>query len=596
MPSPIIIGFFMAIGILLVSTPARAIPVGSGSYTFIDTSAQTWIVPVWTYRPEHAGTNAPIVFVCHGLNRNGESYRNAWISSAERLGFILIVPEFTTQSFPGSRSYNQGNIFASNGNLNPVGQWSFQVIERVFDDVVAKTSSTQERYHLYGHSAGAQFVHRMLMLMPNIRVERAVSSNAGWYTLPDFEADYPYGLRNSPYQPALLNERFLQNHLVLLGTEDNNPNDSSLNRTPETDVQGIHRYERGHYFFDKASAYANSQGIKLGWSLGYAPGIGHSNSAMASYAANWLIHPWQGLGSTLYNNVGSFYRQTFTRGLPANTNTEAIWSDNETFPGFFVCFQKQGTPLKYRIHNESEEGALQHWRLDNQSVIGLIGGRPGEQSGDMHFGIRLTNNTGEILDRVSIGYIGAQYYNSQSGIAGSIDFAYQSGVPAGLDEGDWVKVPSLTFYGPYSGDGLSEPVKINPYNSLSRETFSPVMVTGVRWFPGETLWVRWTVIHQAGANHGLGIDNIVITAESVELTVPGILPQPVITFEADEPHWTVFLPLHPLGLNYQLQQSANLAHWQSVVSAPPVEDLTGLYWKIDPLPDSAFLRIVASPP
>lgn len=592
----LIMGVVVFVGMILVPSTARSVPVGSGHYHFTDFPGQNWIVPVWTYRPQHAGANAPIVIVCHGLDRNGETYRNAWISSADRLGFILIVPEFTTISFPGSRSYNQGNLFSSNGNPNPIEQWSFQVIERVFDDVVARLSGSQTGYHLYGHSAGAQFVHRMLLLMPDIRVERAVSANAGWYTLADPEVDYPYGLRNSPYETSIVNERLTQNHLVLLGTEDNNPNDSSLNRSPETDVQGIHRFERGHYFFNTLWQYAESQMLEPGWSLGYAPGVAHSNSGMAPFAANWLLHPWQGVGLTLYQNPGSFYTQAFSRGLPANTNNEAEWLDNATFPGFFAYYQNQGTPEQYRVGSVSVSGTHQHWRTNEQSGTGFIGGRPDEQTGDMHFGIRLTNHSGLILDRLSIGYVGTQYYNSQSTQAGRITVAHRADAPASLHWGEWVEIAELTFSGPYTGDDTGEPVETNPYSILSRETFSPVGIDGVRWFPGQSHWIRWTIVHQPGFNHGLGIDNIVIRAELAEVFVPESLLPPVVTIDNGDPHWTVFLPLHALGLNYQLEQSANFTDWQPVVSPPPVENASGLYWKIDPFTDSTFLRVVASPP
>jgi hypothetical protein len=316
----------LAKAMLLIPTAIYSIPVGSGRYTFADFPSQDWEVPVWTYRPAHAGTDAPIVFVCHGLNRDAESYRNSWILHAERLGFLLVVAEFTTQSFPGSRSYNQGNLFATNGSANPQEQWSFNVIERIFDDVVAKTSSTRQSYHLYGHSAGAQFVHRMVMLMPYIRVERAVSANAGWYTIPDPNINYPYGLGNSPYHAALVNERLRQNHLVLLGTADNNPDDPSLNRSPETDVQGIHRFERGNFFFDAATAYASANGVEFGWSLGYAHGVGHSNSAMAPYAANWLIHPWYAVGVTLHNRGGISLPEVLDTPVVTYDTNSSIWT------------------------------------------------------------------------------------------------------------------------------------------------------------------------------------------------------------------------------------------------------------------------------
>ena len=45
-----------------------------------------------------------------------------------------------------------------------------------FVTVKAATGNRSERYHLYGHSAGAQFVHRFLYFMPDARVAKAVAA------------------------------------------------------------------------------------------------------------------------------------------------------------------------------------------------------------------------------------------------------------------------------------------------------------------------------------------------------------------------------------------------------------------------------------
>ena len=71
-------------------------------------------------------------------------------------------------------------------------KWTFSAIEHIFDDIRARTGSSCEKYSIFGHSAGSQFVHRMVLFRNDLRIEYAVAANAGSYTLPSFETKFPY--------------------------------------------------------------------------------------------------------------------------------------------------------------------------------------------------------------------------------------------------------------------------------------------------------------------------------------------------------------------------------------------------------------------
>ena len=51
-------------------------------------------------------------------------------------------------------------------------------IEPLFDHARARFGMEADAYSIYGHSAGAQFVHRFLFHVPDARVARAVAANA----------------------------------------------------------------------------------------------------------------------------------------------------------------------------------------------------------------------------------------------------------------------------------------------------------------------------------------------------------------------------------------------------------------------------------
>ena len=72
-------------------------------------------------------------------------------------------------------------------------------IDLLFDYINPVFNLNQKSYDIYGHSAGAQFVHRYLLFSDNPQVNKAVAANAGWYTFLD-GSNFPYGINNPPIE------------------------------------------------------------------------------------------------------------------------------------------------------------------------------------------------------------------------------------------------------------------------------------------------------------------------------------------------------------------------------------------------------------
>ncbi len=69
--------------------------------------------------------------------------------------------------------------------------------------------------------------------------------------------------------------------VVLLGTEDTDPNHPELRKTAEAEAQGPHRWARGHKFYEEAKRRAAKLGVPFAWKLGTAPGVAHSDKGMS---------------------------------------------------------------------------------------------------------------------------------------------------------------------------------------------------------------------------------------------------------------------------------------------------------------------------
>lgn len=207
-------------------TASSQLTRGKGSFIF-----QKWQGPplqVHYYVPADVKAETPITFVMHGKYRDAERYLGEWVDLAEKHHFILAVPEFDKHRFPGSRSYNYGNFRGTDGRHRPRGQWSFSAIEPLFDEIKQRTASEVPTYAIYGHSAGAQFVHRFVLFTPEARFHAAVSANAGAYAFPSFEYRFPFGLRRSPVNEETLRTALTKPMTILLGTADTKTTHRSL--------------------------------------------------------------------------------------------------------------------------------------------------------------------------------------------------------------------------------------------------------------------------------------------------------------------------------------------------------------------------------
>jgi hypothetical protein len=236
-------------------------------------------------RPKICTPDTPVLFVHHGVGRNGGDYRDYWLPLVDEADLLVVVPEFPEADFPKGSWYNFGNLRNADGQATAPAQWTYNVDERVFAALQGQSVTRRQRYGVFGHSAGSQFVHRMLTLGLRSKVQAAVAANAGTYAMPNLRDAWPYGFADTRLDAAGLSAMLGFRLTVMAGTADIDASSPNFPKEPMAMLQGDTRYTRAHTYIAAARAEAASLGVRCGWTIVDVEGVGHDGERMSKAAA-----------------------------------------------------------------------------------------------------------------------------------------------------------------------------------------------------------------------------------------------------------------------------------------------------------------------
>ena len=260
-------------------------PQGRSTLSFIDARHPERPLEVNFYRPARHGPDDEVVFVQHGMLRNGDDYRDFWIDAAEKHNLLIVAPTFGNEHFPRAEGYNNGLVVGEDGTIAASEDWLYAVPARVLAALRQAGVTRRDKVKLFGHSAGGQFVHRLLATQSETPYEVAFPANSGWYTLPTLERRFPEGLGGLGLGDAELARWLAWPMVIFAGDQDIATDDPNLPAQPEALAQGPMRYARAHFMLDFAKAEAARRGLPCNWTLITVPGIGHDGAAMSRAAA-----------------------------------------------------------------------------------------------------------------------------------------------------------------------------------------------------------------------------------------------------------------------------------------------------------------------
>jgi hypothetical protein len=258
---------------------------GGHSLAYHDPAFPDRALVLHSARPRRYDAATPVLFVHHGVGRNGADYRDYWLRLVDAAGILAISIEFSEAAFPEYLWYHFGNLRDERGTPNPREQWTYGIDERLFAALQDQGLTGRRRYGLFGHSAGGQFVHRMLSFGFRDRVAVAVSANAGTYAMPDLATPWPFGLGETCLDANALRDLLAFPITVMTGTLDTKTTGKFFPSGPRSMRQGGTRHERAHNYVRAGQHAAAALRTRCAWTVINVPDVGHDGERMSVAAA-----------------------------------------------------------------------------------------------------------------------------------------------------------------------------------------------------------------------------------------------------------------------------------------------------------------------
>ncbi len=241
----------------------------------------------FTYLPNPVNDSMQVMFVMHGTDRNAMDYLDAWTDFAHSNNYLIVAPEFSELIKGETFDYQEGNVWNQHHAWNSKEEWAFSTIERIFSELKTNNALAVDSFLIFGHSAGAQFVHRMLLFMPEAHIKMAFAANAGWYTFPSQEEKFPYGIKLTAINDQTLVLTFNKKLFVLLGAAD--VKSEHLRETEKANKQGQTRVQRGTKFFKFSECKAKELNTEFNWTKLIIEHTGHNYILMSKEAQKLIL-------------------------------------------------------------------------------------------------------------------------------------------------------------------------------------------------------------------------------------------------------------------------------------------------------------------
>ena len=240
-------------------------------------------IEVFYSLPEKVNDETMVLFIIHGASRTAEGYLEDFLPHIQEKNLIAVAPKFSKDFYPHYAFLNRSAI---DGKKLPAASPKLDnVLGDIFEVLSSKHKIRNDKYRIYGHSGGAQFVQRYLLFSHDSRIDKAVLANAGFYTFMNQNL-YPYGLKDMELDDEEIQRVFRTKVALYVGENDTDRNFKNLKGAR---AQGKNRLVRGEAFFLSLVSYAEEREIPFRWQYQIIKNVGHDNGGMVAGAAYFIL-------------------------------------------------------------------------------------------------------------------------------------------------------------------------------------------------------------------------------------------------------------------------------------------------------------------
>lgn len=200
------------------------------------------------------------------------------------------------------------------------------------------------------------------------------------------------------------------------------------------------------------------------------------------------------------------------------------WSNDATLAGWSLFTSTLAAPPTYRAEIGNQDiGSFTSYGAGGSSerALGAIGagnayfGSPASDAIAGYIAVAFTNQTGVSLNSFTVAFAGEQWRWSNAGPQSMVleygfgtSFAGVSAWTAPGGNFDWTS--------PLTGSSALGGIDGNTSGRVAGRGGTAT----VDWAPDQTLWIRWIERNDAGANHGMGIDDLSFSVTAAPVPEP----------------------------------------------------------------------------